>query len=226
MCFVFSHQSHVGSVTWRVPVLSGEEMPSLGRGLGRLFWMCLAVSAVVVLSLRPNGSLPRHTASTPSYLRPTTPFPLETTSATFRRAPSSEYLAVSGLFTLIGRAGEEIATSPWFSCHDRPSWTTGLGPSACLKLMLTSCRGSDALSQVRIFRASLVSFILLTLEGFLFLVPWAITESFGTAVLCLSRHLLALIKWRHDWWRHHNKSCNLCVDYQNAIFRKTATIFV
>ena len=50
-------------------------------------------------------------------------------------------------------------------------------------------------------------------------VPWPITKSFGTTVPCLLRHLLTLIKWRHNWWQHHNKSHNLCVDYKNAIFR-------
>ena len=54
--------------------------------------------------------------------------------------------------------------------------------------------------------------------GLKFFVPWPITKSFGTTVLCLLTHLLTLIKWRHDWWHHHNKSCNLCVDYENAIF--------
>ena len=50
-------------------------------------------------------------------------------------------------------------------------------------------------------------------SGFNFFVPWPITESFGTTIFCLLRQFLTLFKWRHDWWRHHNKSRNLCVDY-------------
>ena len=54
--------------------------------------------------------------------------------------------------------------------------------------------------------------------GFKTFVLWPITKCFGTTVLRLLRHLLTLIKWRHDWWRHHNNSRNWCVDYENAIF--------
>ena len=100
------------SPTRAVPGLSGEEMPSLGRGLGKLVCMYLAGSAVVALSLRPTGSLPQHIVSANTLLRLTTPSSLETTSATFRRAPSSEYPSVGGLFTVIGRVGEETAISP------------------------------------------------------------------------------------------------------------------
>ena len=39
------------------------------------------------------------------------------------------------------------------------------------------------------------------------------------------RHHLTLVKWCHDWWRHHNKSRNLCVDYEMQFFAKKATIF-
>ena len=35
-------------------------------------------------------------------------------------------------------------------------------------------------------------------SGLKFFVPWPINECFGTTVLCLLRHLLTLIKWRHD----------------------------
>ena len=35
----------------------------------------------------------------------------------------------------------------------------------------------------------------------------------------------SLMKWRHDWWRDDNKSRNLCVDYENAIFGYKAAIF-
>ena len=51
-------------------------------------------------------------------------------------------------------------------------------------------------------------------------VPWPIIKGFGTTVLCLLTHLLTLIKWRHDWWRHHNKSHNLCVDTKTQFFAK------
>ena len=46
-----------------------------------------------------------------------------------------------------------------------------------------------------------------------------------TVVSLFSIDLLTLIKWRHDWWRHHNKSRNLCVDYENAIFRRKSEYF-
>ena len=49
--------------------------------------------------------------------------------------------------------------------------------------------------------------------------PWLIVKSFGTTVPCLWTHLLTLIKWRHRWWRHRKKSCNLCVDCEISIFR-------
>ena len=53
---------------------------------------------------------------------------------------------------------------------------------------------------------------------FNFFAFWPITKSFGTTVLCMLTHPLTEMKWRHNWWRYHYKTHNLCVDSEISIF--------